>query len=226
MIRALSIAGIALLAAASCRNYKADESDGPAQPIAFYHSVHAGQNAIPCTYCHTSADRSVDAGIPSVRLCVGCHVPGSSAPTHVRAQAQLAFPTAQRDSVWNREASKLVEYWRRGEAIPWVRVHKIPEHAKFPHNVHVNVGLQCQTCHGAVEEMETVYQFSSLRMGWCVDCHRGQTPLSDAEEKAVQARSSFARRVASFRAAGEDVRGKSATRPEQRASTDCVVCHY
>jgi Cytochrome c7 and related cytochrome c len=228
MTRAFSIAAVALVAgfAASCRDYKADESDGPDQPIAFYHSVHAGQNQIPCMYCHYTSDRSPDAGIPPVQLCVGCHVPGSSAPGAVPAQAQLAYPTAQRDTFWNQEALKLVGYWQRQEAIPWVRIHKVPEHAKFPHYSHVNVGLQCQTCHGPVQEMEKVYQYSSLRMGWCISCHTGETKLSEAEEATVQERSSFIRKVRSLAAAGNDVRGVWAVRPNQRASVDCVVCHY
>lgn len=226
MKRVLSLTAIALLGvtAASCRDYSPPE--GPAQPIAFYHSVHAGDNQIPCAYCHYSADRAADAGIPSVQVCVGCHVTGSSAPTHDPRTATLAFPSAQRDSFWHREALKLVDFWQRGEAIPWVRIHKVPEHAKFPHYVHVNVGLQCQTCHGPIEEMDTVYQFSSLRMGWCIDCHRGTMPLSAAEDSAVRARSSFVQRIARLAAAGSDVRGVEATWPNQRASTDCTVCHY
>ncbi len=224
------MAALALLpvaVAASCRPYK--PADPPEQPIAFYHNVHAGQNQIPCAYCHYTADRSVDAGIPSVQLCVGCHVPGSSAPTALRGQAQLAFPKVKdngRDSTWYREGQKLVSYWKNGQGIPWVRIHKIPEHAKFPHNTHVNVGLQCQTCHGPVEEMEEMYQFSSLRMGWCIDCHRGDTPLSAQEDAAVKARSSFIQRMARLRDEGGDTRGLAATFPNQRASTDCMVCHY
>ena len=228
MKRALTIAAVALLAvsASSCRDYKADESDGPDQPIAFYHSVHAGQNQIPCMYCHYTSDRSPDAGIPSVQLCVGCHVPGSSAAGAVPAQAQLSYPSAQRDSFWNAEATKLVNYWKSGESIPWVRIHKVPEHAKFPHYVHTNVGLQCQTCHGPVQEMEKVYQYSSLRMGWCISCHVGETELSDEEEAAVKARSSFVRRIKELEEKGSDVRGVWAARPNQRASVDCFVCHY
>jgi hypothetical protein len=228
MKRAVTTLGLALLAAAaaSCRNYHASEKDGPDQPIAFYHSVHAGQNKIPCMYCHYTADRSVDAGIPSTQLCVGCHVPGSSAPGAVPSQAVLAFPSPQRDTMWNRNANLLVDYWKRGEAVPWVRIHKIPEHAHFPHFMHVNAGLQCQTCHGPVQNMQKVYQFSSLRMGWCIDCHRGLTRLSAGEEASVQARSSFLRHIRALKAAGKDVQGVEATYPHQRASTDCVVCHY
>lgn len=228
MTRALSFLAVVLLSlgAASCRDYHADESDAPDQPIAFYHNVHAGQNQIPCAYCHYSSDRSYDAGIPSVQLCVGCHVPGSSAPTAQRGAAQLAFPTAQRDTFWHKEATKLVEFWRSGKPIPWVRIHKVPDHARFPHYVHTTVGLQCQTCHGQVQEMTKMYQFSSLRMGWCIDCHRGEMPLSAAEEAAVRRNSSFVKKIAALSTQGADVRGQRATYPKQRASTDCTVCHY
>lgn len=228
MTRVHRIFGLALvaLAAASCRDYKADESDGPDQPIAFYHSIHAGQNQIPCQYCHYSADRSPDAGLPSTQLCVGCHVPGGTAPTADPSQATLGVPSKQRDSLWNAEATKMVDYWKRQEQIPWVRIHRVPEHAKFPHYVHTKVGLQCQTCHGPVQEMEKVYQFSSLRMGWCIDCHRGEMPLSAAEEAAVRKNSSYVRKIATLAATGNDVSAARKAYPNQRASTDCVVCHY
>ncbi|HEV2150369.1 MAG TPA: cytochrome c3 family protein [Longimicrobiaceae bacterium] len=224
MIRVLKFAGIALLAlgVASCGGDP--EASAPDQPIAFFHSVHAGQNQIPCMYCHTTADRSVDAGIPAVALCVGCHVPGSA--VQPPENAQLAFPAAARDTMWNREATKLVDYWRRQEAIPWVRIHDLPEHVKFPHYMHVNAGLQCQTCHGPVQEMEKVYQFASLEMGWCVDCHRGESPLSEAEEAAVRSNSSYVRKIAALSAAGGDARGAQLAFGNQRASTDCFVCHY
>jgi hypothetical protein len=228
MIRAFirsGVAALAVMAVTGCRGPGAQSAASAAeQPILFMHSVHAGENQIPCAYCHYTADRSVDAGIPAVRVCVGCHVPGSgSSPP---ALAQLNFPTAERDSLWNAEATKLVGYWQRQEAIPWVRVHKLPEHVRFPHNMHVNAGLQCQTCHGPVEEMEEVYQFSSLQMGWCIDCHRGQTELSDQEEATVQERSSFIRELTQLASAGESLSGFTGTYPDQRASTDCVVCHY
>ena len=232
------MAALALLAgtaAVSCRPYTPPPA--PDQPIAFYHNVHAGSteqggNGIPCMYCHYTADRSVSAGIPPVQLCVGCHVPGSSGQAALRGQAALAFPQVKQtegggvDSTWHKEGLKLLDYWRNGQSIPWVRIHKIPEHAKFPHMSHVNAGLECQTCHGPVEEMDKMYQFSSLRMGWCIDCHRGEMEISPEEESAVRARSSFIRNVRELEARGSDVRGQRATYPNQRASTDCVVCHY
>jgi len=228
MTRAVSRIGVAVLAAAvlvSCRGPGAQSpNEGPEQPIAFYHNVHAGQNQIPCMYCHFTADRSSSAGVPSVQLCVGCHVPGSAViPPE---QAQLAFPSAERNEFWNEEAQKLVGYWQRQEAIPWVRVHTLPTHVQFPHMSHVRVGVQCQTCHGPVEEMEEVYRFSSLQMGWCIDCHRGEYPISPEEQQTVRDRSTFVRRVATLAATGSDVRGLEATYPNQIASTDCFVCHY
>ena len=230
MIRAFirtGVAALVLVAVAGCRGPGAQTAaSAPEQPILFMHSVHAGENQIPCAYCHYSADRSVDAGIPAVRVCVGCHVPGSSVAGASPATAQLAFPSAERDSLWNAEATKLVGYWQRQEAIPWVRVHKLPEHVRFPHDMHVNAGLECATCHGPVQEMEEVYQFSSLQMGWCIDCHRGATELSAQEEAAVRERSSFVRKFTQLASAGEDLGGFTGTYPDQRASTDCVVCHY
>lgn len=227
MTRVLSAVFVlaAVVAFSGCRG-PAEESaaDAPTQPIAFYHDVHAGDNQIPCTYCHYTAERSMNAGIPSVQLCVGCHVPGSA--TMPPEQAQLAFPAPSRDSLWNAEAQKLVEHWQRQEAIPWVRIHQLPEHVRFPHQMHIRAGLECQTCHGDVQEMEEVYQFASLQMGWCVDCHRGATPLSEAEESRVRERSTFVREFQAFAAAGTPTPGQELTYPEQRASVDCVVCHY
>lgn len=133
------------------------------QPITFPHNTHAGTLQIPCMYCHYSADRSVDAGIPSVSVCAGCHLPGGA-------------PLVAADSPGVRI---LTEYWNNREPIPWVRIHKLPDHAHFPHMMHVNAGVQCQECHGPVEEVEQVEQFASLRMGWCVECHRERGARTD-----------------------------------------------
>jgi hypothetical protein len=226
MHRLLAIVGIVVLAAAASGAYFLFDRtpEGPDQPIAFFHSVHAGQNQIPCMYCHTTAESSPSAGIPAVQVCVGCHVPGSA--NLPPEEAQLAFPTAQRDTFWNRQATQLVDYWKSGEPIPWVKVHDLPDYVHFPHFMHINAGLECQTCHGPVQEMEKVYQFSSLQMGWCVDCHTGKTAISPAEEAAVQERSSYVKKLAALEAAGSNIAGQQARWPNQRASVDCFVCHY
>jgi hypothetical protein len=128
----------------------------PAQPIPFPHDLHAGTNQIPCMYCHTSADRSRAAGIPSVQVCAGCHIPGGQ-----------PIVAADRPGV-----RMLVAYWQQQRPIPWTRIHNLPDHVQFSHMRHVNAEVPCQTCHGPVETMAEMRQVESLRMGWCVDCHR------------------------------------------------------
>lgn len=126
------------------------------QPIAFPHDLHAGGNATPCMFCHYSADRSQDAGIPPVQVCAGCHAPAGA----------LLF---RQDSP---ELAKLIQYWNEQRPIPWNRIYKLADHAHFPHMRHVNAGVECQECHGPVETMQEIVQWPSLRMGWCIDCHR------------------------------------------------------
>lgn len=127
------------------------------QPIAFPHDTHAGEFQIDCQYCHFSAERSVAAGIPSVASCMGCHtiVQGRNEP---------------------EEVQKLRDFWQRGEAIPWVRIYKVADHVRFPHMRHVDAdagNLDCQECHGIVEEMAVIEDVEQpLKMGWCVECHR------------------------------------------------------
>lgn len=153
---------VAALAVAAAAVYAVMQSPlgqggrGPEQPIAFPHDLHAGTNKIPCQYCHTSADRSVDAGIPSVQVCAGCHLPGG-----------VPMVRADRPGV-----KQLAAYWQQQKPIPWVRIHDLPDHAHFPHMRHVKAGLQCQECHGPVETMKVVRQEASLQMGWCLDCHK------------------------------------------------------
>jgi mono/diheme cytochrome c family protein len=123
----------------------------PVQPIEFSHAIHAGSYGIDCQYCHAEARRGPYAGLPSVARCMGCH-------KIVAAQG-------------NPEVQKLHDHWKRQQAIPWVRVHKLAGFVYFPHKRHVQVGLACQSCHGPVETMQRVAQVAPLTMGWCVACH-------------------------------------------------------
>ena len=132
-------------------------AEATVQPIAFPHNTHAGDFQIDCQYCHFSAERSVDAGIPPVASCMGCHtvIQGRNNP---------------------EEVNKLRDYWNRGEPIPWVRIYKVADHVRFPHMRHVDAdagNLECQECHGTVEEIEVIQEVDQpLKMGWCVQCHR------------------------------------------------------
>jgi len=159
----LAVGVIALLAGTGFVAQGGLRSGGPSeQPIAFPHDVHAGTLQIPCMYCHYSADRSPDAGLPSVATCAGCHMPGSRPGGTVVPLVRPDAPGVQ----------QLAQYWQRGLPIPWVRIHDLPDHVHFPHMMHVNAGVECQECHGPVETMREVEQVSSLQMGWCIDCHK------------------------------------------------------
>ncbi|MCF8373744.1 MAG: c-type cytochrome [Bacteroidales bacterium] len=128
----------------------------PEQPIAFSHKIHAGQNKIDCQYCHTTAEESKHAGIPSVQLCMNCH-------NVVKSGSQTG----------TTEIAKIYEALESGKPIEWIKVHNVPDHVYFNHAQHVNVGkLECQQCHGKVEEMDQIVQESTLGMGWCIECHR------------------------------------------------------
>ena len=145
----------------------------PKQPIFFNHVIHAGSFRIECQYCHADARRSEYAGLPSVTRCLGCH-------TIIGAQD-------------NPEVKKIHAYASRREAIPWVRVFKVPEFTYFPHKSHVRAGVTCQRCHGPIERMRVVGAETGrelgndlkrliglrpppppLTMGWCIDCHRAE----------------------------------------------------
>ena len=133
-----------------------NQSYEPAQPIAFSHKLHAGKLSMDCLYCHSNAEKSAHATIPSVDGCMGCH-------SVVRTDRP--------------EIQKLAKYYEDGKAVPWERVHRLPDHVYFSHKAHVAAGVSCQTCHGEIQTMETVRQFAPLNMGWCVSCHRNDDYL-------------------------------------------------
>jgi hypothetical protein len=156
------------------------EAPGPKQPIPFSHKHHAGQFQIECLYCHSGTDKSQAAGVPSVELCMGCH-----------AQFPLEYDEIEGIRI-------LKEHWEQKQPIEWVQIHRLPEHVQFRHNRHIQAGVECQTCHGAVEEIDKLHlvpdtklgylvPVAKLEMGWCIDCHRQNN---------------------------------------QQASQDCLKCHY
>jgi hypothetical protein len=128
----------------------------PEQPIKFSHVTHVANNRIECQYCHWSVSKSSYAAIPEVETCMGCH----------------KLINKGKDEESTKNIAKIKEYYDKGEPIPWVKVHVFPDHAKFNHKRHVKAGVACQECHGQVPEMEVVERVSSMKMGWCIDCHR------------------------------------------------------
>ena len=123
----------------------------PVQPIAFSHKLHAGINGIPCLYCHRYAPHSRLAGIPSLADCRACHI-------------YIAADTP--------EIRKVLAYWDKQEPIAWVRVNSLPDHVYFPHMMHIRARIDCTHCHGQVAAMERISRTATLKMGWCLGCHR------------------------------------------------------
>jgi len=123
----------------------------PVQPINFSHKIHAGDNSIKCKYCHIYVERSRISGVPNVQRCMGCHkVIKTESP----------------------EIKKLAKYWATKTPIPWQKVHNLPDYVYFPHKRHIKAGRQCSDCHGDVATMSRIRRVSSLKMGWCLKCHK------------------------------------------------------
>ena len=152
-----------------------DQGYEPVQPIHYSHRIHAGDNAIDCKYCHSSARVSKHSGIPSLNICMNCHKSISEVAPETLAEGK------EYGVDYNAEIQKLydavgwdgVAYTGESQPVKWVRIHNLPDFVYFNHSQHVMVGgVECQTCHGSVEEMEVMYQHSPLTMGWCINCHR------------------------------------------------------
>lgn len=141
----------------------------PVQPIKFSHQLHAGVNQIDCQYCHGGAYKSQNASIPSANVCMNCHTAVTGMDQY-GGEISPEIAKIYRALDYNPETG---EYGHNTKPIEWVRIHNLPDFAYFNHSQHVVVaGVECQTCHGPVETMEEVYQFSPLTMKWCVDCHQ------------------------------------------------------
>ena len=153
-----------------------DQGYEPVQPIHYSHKIHAGDNGIDCKYCHSSARVSKHSGIPSLNICMNCHKSiYEVAPETATAEYSKEFYDGEIQKLYKAVGWNDAEQKYTGETQPvkWVRIHNLPDFAYFNHSQHVTVaGVECQTCHGPVEEMEIMYQHESLTMGWCIDCHR------------------------------------------------------
>ncbi len=152
-----------------------DQGYEPVQPIHYSHRIHAGDNGIDCKYCHSSARVSKTSGIPSLNVCMNCHKSISEVAPETLAEGN------EYGVDYNSEIQKLYEavgwdgtgYTGESKPVKWIRIHNLPDFAYFNHSQHVSVGgIECQTCHGPVEEMEVMYQNAPLTMGWCINCHR------------------------------------------------------
>ena len=141
----------------------------PEQPIAFSHKLHAGENGVDCNYCHSGARHSKSAGVPSANVCMNCHTYINEGRSEQGTQEISKIYAA---IGFDPETRSYIEGYEQ-QPIEWIRIHNLPDLAYFNHSQHVNVaGVECQECHGPIQEMEVVEQYSPLTMGWCIDCHR------------------------------------------------------
>lgn len=201
---------VPLMVDALARNYRlAGDNSGyePVQPIAYSHRLHAGELGIDCQHCHSGAETSRMAGIPSANTCMNCHTFVTAPINVVRAEDEAATRENRKPRrIISPELRKLYDALGLNEElrpdstiaqsdIEWVRIHTLPDFASFDHRAHVGAGVDCQTCHGEVQTMERVRQVSTLSMGWCVNCHR------DANAGGIK--------------------GKKVDAP-----LDCIACHY
>jgi hypothetical protein len=181
----------------------------PVQPIAYSHRLHAGELQIDCQYCHYGAESSRHAGIPSASICMNCHATVTSSFDEVlRERERAEQEDREPERVVSDKLRKLYDAvgldenldptGAAGTPIEWVRVHNLPDFVYFDHRVHVSRGLACETCHGPVQSMERIRQYSDLSMGWCLDCHRSNAGTPTIVDEPAQ----------------------------DHASTDCAACHF
>jgi hypothetical protein len=121
------------------------------QPVPFSHQHHVTGLGIDCRYCHTSVEQSSFAGIPPTKTCINCHA-----------------------QIWTNAAylEPVRESFRTGRSLEWTRVNQVPNYVYFNHSIHINKGVGCNTCHGPIDQMPLTYQYASLQMEFCLDCHR------------------------------------------------------
>ena len=182
----------------------------PTQPIAFSHALHAGQYEIECQYCHTGVTLGKSANIPSPNICMNCHMSIKNVGGATGVSPEIAKIYAAID--FDPETG---EYGDNTKPIEWVRIHNLPDLAYFNHAQHVKVGgLECQTCHGEIQEMEVVYQHATLTMGWCINCHR-ETEVNSKDnayyDKLVELHKESSKEPMTV----EDIGG-----------LECAKCHY
>lgn len=198
-----------------------DQGYEPIQPIHYSHRIHAGTNKIECKYCHSSARVSKHSGIPSLNVCMNCHKNIANVAEEVQQEGITKYGVD-----YNKEIQKLYaavgwdptqqDYVNEPKPVKWIRIHNLPDFVYFNHSQHVSVaGVECQTCHGEIQEMEVVSQYSPLTMGWCINCHR-ETDVNlkgNAYYEKIHEQLKEKYGVESFKAA-------------EMGALECGKCHY
>jgi mono/diheme cytochrome c family protein len=196
-----------------------DQSYEPIQPIHYSHKIHAGDNEINCKYCHSSARVSKNAGIPSLNVCMNCHKNISEvAETTATPEYSKAYYDAEIQKLYNAVGwdKATQSYTGKTQPVKWVRIHNLPDFVYFNHSQHVTVaGVECQTCHGPVQEYEIMKQFSPLTMGWCIDCHRKTDVKMEGNEYYTKIHAELSKKY-----------GVEKLTAAQMGGLECGKCHY
>ena len=183
----------------------------PEQPIAFSHKIHAGDNGIDCNYCHTSARTSKTSGIPSANVCMNCHANITSGTNTGTTEIQKIYDAIGYDP----DTRTYIEGYEQ-KPIEWVRIHNLPDLAYFNHSQHVTVGkIECQECHGPVQEMDVVKQESDLTMGWCINCHKDTEVKMEGNDYYTSLHEKLKEKYA-----GEKIT------VDKMGGLECGKCHY
>ena len=214
------LAGYFLVDAATTVGYSKNYQ--PKQPIVFSHKVHAGINQINCLYCHAGAEKSRYSMIPSPNICMNCHrvIDQYTGNEFHDAEGNLVNGTEEIHKLydaagWDPEKK---QYTKPGHPIEWVQVHNLPDYVYFNHSQHVKVGqIQCQTCHGPIQEENEVYQYATLGMGWCVNCHR-TTKVQFSTNGYYNIFTKYEQQMKMHQIDSVTV--------EMQGGTDCQKCHY
>ncbi|MBT8305413.1 MAG: c-type cytochrome [Maribacter sp.] len=203
-----------------------DQGYAPIQPIHYSHKVHAGDNKIECKYCHSSARVSKHSGIPSLNVCMNCHKSIYEYQGNPEGPSQEDLANGYTNEFYTGEIKKLYKavgwdeenqkYTGETQPVEWVRVHNLPDFAYFNHSQHVSVaGIECQTCHGPVEEMEILSQYSPLTMGWCINCHRETNVNVEDNEYYTKIHEELSKKY-----------GVNQLTVAQMGGLECGKCHY
>jgi mono/diheme cytochrome c family protein len=196
-----------------------DKGYAPIQPIHYSHKIHAGANQIECKYCHSSARVSKHSGIPSLNVCMNCHeyIAEYNGEEDLENGYTRDFYTNEIKKLyyavgWDEENQV---YTGNTQPVKWVRIHNLPDFVYFNHAQHAQVAnIECQTCHGPVEEMEIMYQYSPLTMGWCIDCHR-ESNVDKENEYYQKVHDELSKKY-----------GVEKLTVAQLGGLECAKCHY
>lgn len=206
----------------------------PVQPIYYSHKVHAGLNQINCLYCHAGAQEGKQATLPSVNVCMNCHmnIKEYTGPKMFREDGSEVNGTAEIKKLYEYAGYDAASgYWNPATAkvtpIPWVKIHNLPDHVYFNHAQHVKVGqVECQKCHGEIQEMGEVKQHSDLSMGFCINCHRETgVNFSSKDSTGKMSGNGFYEQYSKFH---EDMKYKKKDKitVDHIGGTECQKCHY